>query len=819
MVQLRKPLHAWYSGRRQDLHLDLTAVMQTAEFLITWCRALEAWHYANHYAFAQPDWMGRAGERKRLKRVLYRVLFIATALRDLADQEMLHGPPSERLDERVAAALDRVQRTQSTYRLSSRLHEYFHLTPDPQNLLTPRFSDARFYDAAAEYLSSDLTDPDRELPDRDREPAVRDPANRYLWGRLTESFARVRDLSANIQDRPDGVTDGSDRPWRDSPFRLLTEYPELVQPLPPEDGADPTLADLGPIFAGAGGLPDNTQMVRFDTFTADQFSPLYRRMDRLGRAVAADWARDMLRGRMPDLRRPWLDSRTKLAGNQLANFAGFLDRRWRSNDWMWGRADSAANTVGLLVRLVDERHLEDRGKPEVVAAARRLAARVGWSNQDTWSMADVRRLGDAVAAQLQEGVVKELLPTAFGDDERPRVTLRRRRPVRRLADLAMLTTGQETPAVLPASRRSGLIFHVGLLSFRAMLPSATGPRTFLIRAAAQVGARPFVVLALLLAMPARAVLLLGLVLAGTAVSGFGGPGSGGVRAGVLGGIAAVGSLVFALRAAATRRRLDKAEQAMRAVEADKDQPSGPPIDSGQRAISGEVQDATAAAHRLAASALAVVTRVYRLRRALAVLLPIMIAGAAGAAALRWDRVGPWLAQGNAASAGGLVAAELLVMLVLWRAGGRPLRARTGTRKPRQPWFIWLLAVGAVAAAIAVGHLDSVVRLINTPVGPAGLTDGGAAWLAVAGGATLLCAMVLVSTFDWMRLSWLLPAWLTSLTVYGGLVILFDGIGVANRPITDVAFASVAYGLSFSYVITVVGASRYPRKQWDRFPEP
>jgi hypothetical protein len=279
----------------------------------------------------------------------------------------------------------------------------------------------------------------------------------------------------------------------------------------------------------------------------------------------------------------------------------------------------------------------------------------------------------------------------------------------------------------------------------------------------------------------------------------------------------VGSVVFALRAAATRRRLDGAVQA---IEAAQDQASPrPPIDSGQRAISGGVEDATAAAHELASSARAVVERVYRLRLGIAVLLPGVVAAAAGAATLTWDRVGPWLAQGNAASAGGLVAAELLTMLVLWRAGGRPLRRRTGSRRPTLRWFIWLLAVVAVAAAIAAGHLGRVVQLINTPVGPAGLTDGGAAWLAVAGGAALLCAMVLVSTFDWMRLTWLLPAWLMSLTIYGGLVVLFEGVGVANRPITDVAFASVAYGLSFSYLITVLCESRYPRKRWDRFPEP
>ena len=809
MLQLRKPLHAWYTEQGTQLHLDLTAVMQTAEFLITWTRALDAWHYENRVAYAQDTSSGGAGERKRLKRVLYRVLFLATALRDLADQTMLADSSADRLDDRVVAALTKARDTQPTYHLSSRLHEYFNVTPDPQHLLTPPLSDEMFYDAAADYLCGDLTDPDHGKPGP-REVAVQQPANLYLWTRLTEMFTLVRNLSTDVQDQAERATGGSDRPWQYSPFRLLTQYPELVQPLPPLDGPDPALADLGPIFAGAGGLPDNTQMVAFDTFTADQFSPLYQQMTRLGQAVAADWARQMSGGRMPDTRRPWLDSRTKLAGNQLANFAGFLDRRWRSNDWMWGRADSAANLVSLLVRHINPRHLAPDGKPEVAQAANSLARHVGWPQRPTWTMSEIRELCDEVTRRLQLSIVEELLSTAFGDDSRRR--FRRRVPERDLADL---TTGQETPAVLRPSRRSGLIVHGGLLLFRAMLPSTTGPRTFVIKATAQLG-RPLLALLLLPAMPARAVLLLGLVLAGAAVSGFGGSGNGVLRAGVLGAIAAAGCAVFALRATAARRRLRNATQA--GPDQDRPHPPGLTIDSGQQAISGPVTAATVSARELAATALDILRRVYRRRRAVAVAMPTIFVILAVTATLAWNRVGPWLARGNTASAGGFALAELLVILLLWRMTERPFRARTGTRPPTQPWLIWILAIAAVLAASAAGHLTRVAELINNPVGSAGQPDGQAAWIAIAGGGALLCAMVLVSTFDWMRLSWLPVAWLLSLAIYGGLVLLFDRIGVTNRPIEDVGFAAFAYGLSFSYFITAFCASRYPGRR-SKLPEP
>jgi predicted acylesterase/phospholipase RssA len=45
-----------------------------------------------------------------------------------------------------------------------------------------------------------------------------------------------------------------------------------------------------------------------------------------------------------------IDPRSKLAGNQLANFSAFLSRRFRANDWMWGRMDAAAGLVEILLR-------------------------------------------------------------------------------------------------------------------------------------------------------------------------------------------------------------------------------------------------------------------------------------------------------------------------------------------------------------------------------------------------------------------------------------------------------------------------------------
>lgn len=41
---------------------------------------------------------------------------------------------------------------------------------------------------------------------------------------------------------------------------------------------------------------------------------------------------------------------SKLSGNALANFSAFFSKRFRANDWMWGRLDAAAALADLLIR-------------------------------------------------------------------------------------------------------------------------------------------------------------------------------------------------------------------------------------------------------------------------------------------------------------------------------------------------------------------------------------------------------------------------------------------------------------------------------------
>lgn len=45
-----------------------------------------------------------------------------------------------------------------------------------------------------------------------------------------------------------------------------------------------------------------------------------------------------------------IDPKLKLAGGTLGNFSAFLSRRFRANDWMWGRMDAASGLVEVMLR-------------------------------------------------------------------------------------------------------------------------------------------------------------------------------------------------------------------------------------------------------------------------------------------------------------------------------------------------------------------------------------------------------------------------------------------------------------------------------------
>lgn len=95
----------------------------------------------------------------------------------------------------------------------------------------------------------------------------------------------------------------------------------------------------------------------------------------------------------------------KLAGNEMHNFGSFVDERWRSNDWLWGRMDAVPTLVDLLLGL-DRAEAE---RPDPMAFAEYLDFDSG-----TPDLAEVRRqlirrrqdeIFEEMAAQMRaEGV-------------------------------------------------------------------------------------------------------------------------------------------------------------------------------------------------------------------------------------------------------------------------------------------------------------------------------------------------------------------------------------------------------------------------------
>ncbi|GAB2761845.1 hypothetical protein GCM10027020_12680 [Nocardioides salsibiostraticola] len=116
---------------------------------------------------------------------------------------------------------------------------------------------------------------------------------------------------------------------------------------------------------GTTAVPD------FYTFSGDQ-SPLS--VDRFpivaeqGRAHSIDAALAGRRTPEPIGEEEALNAKSKLAGNQLANFAGFLSAEWRTHDWQWGRLDAGAALLRTL------RDLHDMPEPDPADEVAKLNA-------------------------------------------------------------------------------------------------------------------------------------------------------------------------------------------------------------------------------------------------------------------------------------------------------------------------------------------------------------------------------------------------------------------------------------------------------------
>ncbi|MEE9415719.1 MAG: patatin-like protein [Acidimicrobiales bacterium] len=188
---------------------------------------------------------------------------------------------------------------------------------------------------------------------------------------------------------------------------------------------------------------------------------------------------------------------TKLAGNQLVNFAAFFSARWRANDWMWGRLDAATSIVDLLADSTrwfagrTGQQLDER-RYEVLEVLRSLVDDAVWSqHRDSVSeeigeaagTPGVRHQLPAVKALLLHQVHGDLLarhlPWVANTDHG---SMLRPPAIDHVAPAESVTqilagehcVGTETLASLDANRRARINMRVAMIAWKALKPGGVG---------------------------------------------------------------------------------------------------------------------------------------------------------------------------------------------------------------------------------------------------------------------------------------------------------------------------------------------------------
>ncbi|KQM83902.1 DUF3376 domain-containing protein [Agromyces sp. Leaf222] len=150
--------------------------------------------------------------------------------------------------------------------------------------------------------------------------------------------------------------------WLETPWHLM-----------PGVGTRLPASDLPLIFAGSG-IPTASSTVRFHRIGSDTQPAAVATYRTLLDAQILEGYRAALAkpvgeldtetvGRLLDDRE--LRSSSKLAGLRIANFAGFLSKEWRRNDWWWGRLDAAAGVVELLESMEPAPRIEPVATPNL----------------------------------------------------------------------------------------------------------------------------------------------------------------------------------------------------------------------------------------------------------------------------------------------------------------------------------------------------------------------------------------------------------------------------------------------------------------------
>ncbi len=350
-VRIREQLIALFTGATEakvgmwKLDSDVCAMLDWTRVLIAWVRALE--DLINDYraapaaqkgiaplsieltAFFGGDNLATLGD---LKRRLYRWLTVLTEAKHRTVDEVLaaplrrenakygtHYPLAERLQisrgQQFALRLTPSLLAQLAGGPDAQCHDFYEELAKPNRFLN---EGEPLADAVTKGLAAILAEI-RGLS----EPAIRD-----LWP-LHKHLAAVPPWLAR---------------WTESIYPHFSLAPLRSYPI----------EQLSRIFT-VTGVPDTAAIISYGRISSKE-QPCID-VDDLDKAAKVKILDSWLRKPPRDdaelvrvLARKELEPEAKLAGNALMRFGGFLDWRWRENDWQWGRLDAAAGLVKLLVR-------------------------------------------------------------------------------------------------------------------------------------------------------------------------------------------------------------------------------------------------------------------------------------------------------------------------------------------------------------------------------------------------------------------------------------------------------------------------------------
>ncbi|MDR7302847.1 patatin-like protein [Haloactinomyces albus] len=251
----------------------------------------------------------------------------------------------------------------------------------------------------------------------------------------------------------------------------------------------------------------------------------------------------------------------KVRGSALGNFAAFLSAKWRANDWMWGRLDSAANLVPLLTDPVRLRQYnadlgaEGLGDALQAVVCRPTRAELGELDEagtrqwraflaEKWAAraGDVRAELDALFARpdsdhpltetrtvlterLQWAIAAEEVPfvssVASGADPDAADVAQATEPARLVEQVRHYDVGRGRATDLDEQRKASMATRFVLIAYRALLPNRSGVPTVLARCGTMLLKPLLLTLAFVAAAPTRAALVAFLAAAGSTFTGLG----------------------------------------------------------------------------------------------------------------------------------------------------------------------------------------------------------------------------------------------------------------------------------------------------------